>query len=588
MLDMTLIFLVLPGFLLRGVRLEKVRVLPSLPGSPYPDDNTQYHLIGGDSNFNGPSSHAQFQFRTDSTEPQLNTYRDLHRGGDNEIYLHDASPYYDGPATSVVPPTPTRQELTLKPGVNVQHLSAISAVSSYSQESWSEGNIRETWRSSSTSGAADPFSFRHFETPHINPPRVIVSSAQASQDDYVYATSNPLAPPAPAGRVPSKVQVQYNFSRPIRNESSAFPTEEPPRRGPDNSGIETYSIPQDDYSSMAIPLNLPKTTPNPMYGDENFLQASPSVSPHASPQIMGSFSSPARSPSPISLNSGSAPDLFYQRPYQQQQQEQQSSPPDSPSNDETQMQVGQSNVTQYSEDGTTHPPAPREFITLPASPLPIRPGSSNSLYSRYSFYSVGDLPSGSSTPQPGKRFDQLSQGGGSSSSRTPTPTQQQQQYLTTNNSNPDGNAQSPDAHSHAQQPTENLDNPQTPHEFLALGILHHEANRLQASAYCFERAATEDGGCGVGMLMWGLSLRHAWGTEKDELAAFGWLRKAADAAVNDLERATGKGERNAVKSELVLAIYEVGQCFFHGWGVETDKKMAVVSVKCIDWIKEEY
>jgi TPR repeat protein len=89
------------------------------------------------------------------------------------------------------------------------------------------------------------------------------------------------------------------------------------------------------------------------------------------------------------------------------------------------------------------------------------------------------------------------------------------------------------------------------------------------------------------MLMWGLSLRHAWGTEKDERAAFGWLRKAADAAVTDLERATEKGERNAVKSELVLAIYEVGQCFFHGWGVETDKKMAIVSVKCFVLIKEE-
>jgi TPR repeat protein len=89
------------------------------------------------------------------------------------------------------------------------------------------------------------------------------------------------------------------------------------------------------------------------------------------------------------------------------------------------------------------------------------------------------------------------------------------------------------------------------------------------------------------MLMWGLSLRHAWGTEKDERAAFGWLRRAADAAVTDLERVKEKGERNAVKSELVLAIYEVGQCFFHGWGVETDKKMAVVSAKVV-WILTGY
>lgn len=347
-----------------------------------------------------------------------------------------------------------------------------------------------------------------------------------------------------------------------------------------------YSTLPDDYNSMAIPRNLPKTTPNPMYGDENFLQSSPSVSPHASPQIsagesqmMGSFSSPARSPSPISLNSRNAQDLFYQRQYHHQQ-EQQISPSDSPSDDETQMQASRSNL-----GGTAYPPAPKQFIAIPSSPLPIRPGSSNSLYSRYSFYSAGDLPSGSSTPQPGARFNNPSPTEDSSSTRTPTPVQQQQQHLTASSDNPNGSAEFLNAQSSAQQPTENLDNPQTPHEFLALGILHHEANRLRESAYCFERAATENGGCGVGMLMWGLSLRHAWGTEKDERAAFGWLRKAADAAVTDLERAKEKGERNAVKSELVLAIYEVGQCFFHGWGVETDKKMAVVSVKWLGFLR---
>ena len=468
--------------------------------------------------------------------------------------------------------------------MNPQHLSALSAISSYSQETRSEGNVRETWRSSSTSGAADPFSFRHFETPQVDPPRVVVSSTQAPQDNYVYAPTISLAPTAPAGRIPSKVTLQYNFSRPIRKESLGVPMEEPSREL-GHSGMEMYSTPQEDYRYMALPRNLPKTTPNPMYGDENFLQSSPSVSPHASPQISTSgsqlISSPARSPSPISLNSGVAQDLFYQRQYQQQEQRYSPPnypPPDYPPNGENQMQADQLNVTRYSEDGTAHPPAPKLFVALPSSPPPLRPGSSYSLYSRYSFYSAGDLPSGSTTPQPGAYFDNRE---GSPSTRTPTPTResaQQQQHLTASSSNQDDSTQPLNAHSHPQQPTENLDNPQTPHEFLALGILHHEANRLQESAYWFERAATENGGCGVGMLMWGLSLRHAWGTEKDEPAAFGWLRKAADAAVTDLERAKEKGERNAVKSELVLAIYEVGQCFFQGWGVETDKKMAVVSV----------
>jgi TPR repeat protein len=131
----------------------------------------------------------------------------------------------------------------------------------------------------------------------------------------------------------------------------------------------------------------------------------------------------------------------------------------------------------------------------------------------------------------------------------------------------------------------------SPQECLLLGISHHEADRLEESAYWFEKAANENGGCGVGMFMWGLSLRHAWGVERDERAAFWWLRRAAECAVQDMERTTQarpeggdasdvekERDRKAVQSELVLAVYEVGQCFFHGWGVETDKRMAVVSL----------
>lgn len=115
----------------------------------------------------------------------------------------------------------------------------------------------------------------------------------------------------------------------------------------------------------------------------------------------------------------------------------------------------------------------------------------------------------------------------------------------------------------------------TAQEYLQLGIQHHEANRLRESAVCFEKSAKEGGGCGVGMLMWGLTLRHGWGCEKNEKIGFKWLRRAAESAVEDLESARGGGEWSAVRSELVLAIYEVGQCFFHGWGVVKDQKMAV-------------
>jgi len=79
-------------------------------------------------------------------------------------------------------------------------------------------------------------------------------------------------------------------------------------------------------------------------------------------------------------------------------------------------------------------------------------------------------------------------------------------------------------------------NPQTPDEYLQLGIKHHEANRLEESALCFERSAKEQGGCGVGMLMYGLSLRHGWGCPRNEKSGFHWLKKAAELALTDLEK----------------------------------------------------
>jgi TPR repeat protein len=79
------------------------------------------------------------------------------------------------------------------------------------------------------------------------------------------------------------------------------------------------------------------------------------------------------------------------------------------------------------------------------------------------------------------------------------------------------------------------------------------------------------------MLMYGLTLRSGWGVVKDEKKGFKWLRRAAESAVGDLEATKAGQDASAVKTELVLAIYEVGQCFFHGWGVGQDKKMAVVS-----------
>jgi len=92
--------------------------------------------------------------------------------------------------------------------------------------------------------------------------------------------------------------------------------------------------------------------------------------------------------------------------------------------------------------------------------------------------------------------------------------------------------------------------PPTPDEYLQLGIKHHEANRLEESAFCFERSAKEQGGCGVGMLMYGLSLRHGWGCPRNEKNGFHWLKKAAELAVTDLENGKKGVDAMAIRVSL--------------------------------------
>ena len=108
---------------------------------------------------------------------------------------------------------------------------------------------------------------------------------------------------------------------------------------------------------------------------------------------------------------------------------------------------------------------------------------------------------------------------------------------------------SPSAGKSSHQPSPNSlpTNPTTADDFLALGIEHHEANRLTESAQCFEKSATLNGGHAVGMLMWGLTLRHGWGVPRDEPRAFKWLKRAAEHAVVDLQHGRTKSGRDAIK-----------------------------------------
>ncbi|KAI8345996.1 hypothetical protein B0O80DRAFT_393555 [Mortierella sp. GBAus27b] len=113
--------------------------------------------------------------------------------------------------------------------------------------------------------------------------------------------------------------------------------------------------------------------------------------------------------------------------------------------------------------------------------------------------------------------------------------------------------------------------PERAEDFVRKGIEHHEDGDLTKATNFFRKAA--ELGDPVGMLMYGLSVRHGWGCTANRLLAFQYLQKSAEHAVGDLH-SRDTFASTVAKGELVLAIYELGVCFRHGWGAEKNKKMA--------------
>ena len=68
------------------------------------------------------------------------------------------------------------------------------------------------------------------------------------------------------------------------------------------------------------------------------------------------------------------------------------------------------------------------------------------------------------------------------------------------------------------------------------------------------------------------SHRHGWGIPQDPSLAITYLSQAASNSATIESQALSSGIKNggAAKGELVLAIYELANCFRHGWGVDKD------------------
>ncbi|TAQ83329.1 hypothetical protein B7494_g8350 [Chlorociboria aeruginascens] len=101
----------------------------------------------------------------------------------------------------------------------------------------------------------------------------------------------------------------------------------------------------------------------------------------------------------------------------------------------------------------------------------------------------------------------------------------------------------------------------------------HEAGELETSTHMFGRLADPNGeNNALSQVLYGLALRHGWGCTPDPAKAVTYLSAAASnaASIEELALQAGMKKGGAAKGELVLAIFELANCFRHGWGVEKD------------------
>lgn len=101
----------------------------------------------------------------------------------------------------------------------------------------------------------------------------------------------------------------------------------------------------------------------------------------------------------------------------------------------------------------------------------------------------------------------------------------------------------------------------------------HEAGELEPSTAMFGRLADPHGANNaLAQVLYGLALRHGWGIAVGPEKAIHYLSLAASnsASIEEQALASGMKKGGAAKGELVLAIFELANCFRRGWGVKKD------------------
>lgn len=101
----------------------------------------------------------------------------------------------------------------------------------------------------------------------------------------------------------------------------------------------------------------------------------------------------------------------------------------------------------------------------------------------------------------------------------------------------------------------------------------HEEGDLRLSTEMFGQLANPKGANNaLAQVLYGLALRHGWGIPIEADKAIHYLSLAASNSASIEEQALSSGMKKggAAKGELVLAIFELANCFRQGWGVKKD------------------
>ncbi|KAG9678786.1 HCP-like protein, partial [Aureobasidium melanogenum] len=105
----------------------------------------------------------------------------------------------------------------------------------------------------------------------------------------------------------------------------------------------------------------------------------------------------------------------------------------------------------------------------------------------------------------------------------------------------------------------------------------HEGGDLERSTQIFGKLADPNGANNpLCQVLYGLALRHGWGITPSADAAIHYLSLAASnsAAIESAALSSGSKAGGEAKGELVLAIFELANCFRYGWGIKVDKVAA--------------